>query len=76
MEPYATNKRALDAPRSQSGLGRRAEPRQAELLHSLTVKLTETFLLALRQAAQEEAGGVRKAAKRERVGSVPAASYR
>lgn len=53
-----------------------AEPRQAELLHSLTVKLTETFLRALRQGAQEEAGGVRKGTEREHVGSVPAASYR
>lgn len=48
----------------QSGLVMQAEPRQAELLHSLTVKLTETFLPALRQAAQEEAGGVRKGTRR------------
>lgn len=61
----------------QSGLERLEElrrVRQAELLHSLTVKLTETFP-ALRQAAQEEKKEKKKK-KQRGVGRQPDASYR
>lgn len=54
--------------RSLGAIGLRTRGlRQTELLHSLTVKLTETFP-ALRQAAEEK--------KRERLGWLPDAAYR